>query len=72
MFHGEYFMYMFEEVKRMGLGVKAFQVIQDSFDDFTIRVVPGDGYSERTREIVRTRFREGYGRNARNTAGNRR
>jgi len=65
MFHGEYFMYMFEEVKRMGLGVKAFQVIQDSFDDFTIRVVPGDGYSERTREIVRTRFREGYGRNAR-------
>jgi len=46
-------------------GENAFQVIQDSFDDFTIRVVPGDGYSERTREIVRTRFREGYGRNAR-------
>jgi phenylacetate-CoA ligase len=65
MFHGEYFMYMFEEVKRMGLGVQAFQVVQDSYDDFTIRVVPGAGYSERTREMIRTRFREGYGPNAR-------
>ena len=61
MFHGEFFMYMFEEARRRGQGVKAFQVVQESYDRFTIRIVPGDGYGEGTREIVRTRVREGYG-----------
>jgi phenylacetate-CoA ligase len=61
MFHGEYFMYIFEEVKRRGLGIKAFQVVQDSYEGFTVRVVPGVGYGEETRALVRSRFREAYG-----------
>jgi len=61
MFHGEYFMYMFEEVKRRALGITSFQVVQESYEKFTIRVVPGDGYSEATRRLVRARFHDGYG-----------
>ena len=61
LFHAEYFMYMFEEVKSKGLGVRSFQVVQDSYDHFTIRVVPDSTYGEATRELIRQRFRDGYG-----------
>lgn len=40
LFHGEYFMYIFEEAKRKKLGVKKFQVLQNNFDRFMIKVVP--------------------------------
>jgi phenylacetate-CoA ligase len=61
MFHGEFFMYMLEEVKREGLGIEQFQVLQDSFERFRIRVVPGPGYGEPARALIRKRFHEGYG-----------
>ncbi|NOT55530.1 MAG: phenylacetate--CoA ligase family protein, partial [Deltaproteobacteria bacterium] len=44
-FHGEFFMYIFEEVKKKRLGVKAFQVVQKDFDHFIIKIHPDSGYS---------------------------
>ena len=61
MFHGEFFMYIFEEVKQKGLGVQRFQVIQHDFDHFTIRVQPGPGYGPETEAFVRRRVSESYG-----------
>ena len=40
LFHGEYFMYIFEEAKRKHYGVKKFQVIQFNFDHFKIKLIP--------------------------------
>ena len=61
MFHGEFFMYIFEEVKQKALGVQRFQVIQHDFDHFTIRVQPGPGYGPETEAFVRRRVAESYG-----------
>jgi phenylacetate-CoA ligase len=61
MFHGEFFMYIFEEVKQKGLGVQRFQVTQQDFDHFTIRLQPGPGYGPDTEAFVRRRVAESYG-----------
>jgi len=55
-FHGEFIMYIFEEAKRLDLGIEQFQVEQRGHDDFLIRIVPGRGYDERARQLVRTRI----------------
>ena len=60
-FHGEFFMYIFEEIKRLGMGVGAFQVVQDALDHFTIYLKPEDGYTEETDRLIRKRIQEGYG-----------
>jgi phenylacetate-CoA ligase len=60
-FHGEFFMYIFEEVKRRGLGVQAFQVVQVDYDNIAIRVVPNDAYSAETESLIRQRIQHGYG-----------
>lgn len=39
MFHGEFFMYIFEGAKRRGLGVAQFQVIQSARNSFNIKLV---------------------------------
>lgn len=57
-FHGEFIMYIFEEAKRLGLGIEQFQVEQRSYDNFLVRVVPGRGYDERLRQLVRTRIED--------------
>ena len=61
MFHGEFFMYIMEDAKRQDLGVSAFQVVQDSFEQFTVRVVPEPSYSEATERFIAERIRQGYG-----------
>ena len=60
-FHGEFFMYIFEEIKRLDMGVGAFQVVQDTLDHFTIYLTPTETYSEATELLIRQRIREGYG-----------
>lgn len=61
MFHGEFFMYILEEVKRRGLGVRSFQVIQEDYDNFTVRLQPGDGYGVETEKLIKDRIWTGYG-----------
>lgn len=61
MFHGEFFMYIFEEAKRNNLGVGAFQVIQIDYDRLKIKIKPEPGYSEKTERLIRNRIANGFG-----------
>jgi phenylacetate-CoA ligase len=63
-FHGEFFMYIFEDAKRLNLGVRSFQVVQKDVDSFVINVVPSDEYGPKTEEFVRNRIREKYSKTA--------
>lgn len=58
LFHGEFIMYIFEEIKREGPGIKQFQVIQDEVDRFRVRVVREEGYGPQTEALVVGRIRE--------------
>lgn len=59
MFHGEFFVYIFEEAKRKNLGVDAFQVVQKDYSKFNIKIVAGLGYSRATEEFVKAKFFKG-------------
>jgi phenylacetate-CoA ligase len=63
-FHGEFFMYIFEDAKKRGFGFDAFQVIQQDLDRFLIKVKPGPGYGAESEAFVRERIQAGYGRYA--------
>lgn len=60
MFHGEYFMYIFEEVKRRNLGVAAFQIVQLDYDSIRVRVQPEPTYGGETEALIRDRIRTMY------------
>jgi phenylacetate-CoA ligase len=62
-FHGEFFMYIFEEARRRNLGIRSFQVVQEDFKHFVIRVVPDDQYGPETERLVKDRIASGYSKN---------
>lgn len=64
MFHGEFFMYIFEEVKRRNLGIRSFQVIQEDFDNIVVKIVPANEYDAEAESLIRTRIQDGYGKDA--------
>jgi phenylacetate-CoA ligase len=43
-FHGEFFMYIFEEVERKNYGVAKFQVRQLAINDILVKIVPSSKY----------------------------
>ncbi|GAB4334210.1 MAG: AMP-binding protein [Calditrichia bacterium] len=61
LFHGEFFMYIFEQVKQKNLGVNAFQVIQEDTEHFTIKIQPGPNYGPETEKLITRLIHEGYG-----------
>ncbi len=63
LFHGEFFMYIFEDAKRQNMGVSSFQVQQIGIDRFIIRIKPEKGYSVRTQDFIRKRIHEGFDAN---------
>ncbi len=63
LFHGEFFVYIFEECKRKNLGIGAFQVIQLEHNKFMIKVKTESGYTKKTEELISTRFQEGFDHN---------
>jgi phenylacetate-CoA ligase len=60
-FHGEFFLYIMEDAKRMNLGVDAFQIIQIDYDKLKIKVVPGVNYNQVTEDFIRNRIRDEFG-----------
>jgi phenylacetate-CoA ligase len=64
-FHGEAFMYLFEEVFRNNLGVLSFQVIQLDLDHFHIKIQPGKNHSLATEELILRRVQEIFGQDSR-------
>lgn len=63
-FHGEFFMYIFEEAKQRGFGIDAFQVIQKDLDHFVIRIKAGPADTSAAEEFIRRRILAGYGAEA--------
>jgi phenylacetate-CoA ligase len=61
LFHGEFFMYIFEEVKRQNLGIASFQVVQKDLEHFIVKVVTAEGYGAETERLIRDRIHHGYG-----------
>jgi len=62
-FHGEFFMYIFEDTRRRDMGVEAFQVVQHDFDHVTVKVVTTPAFGSATEAFVRERIRAGLGQN---------
>jgi phenylacetate-CoA ligase len=60
LFHGEFIMYIFEEAQRRDLGVRAFQVVQETLHSFTVRIVPDDKYGSHTEKFITERIRNGF------------
>lgn len=59
-FHGEFFLYIFEDAKRNNLGIKAFQVIQIDRSTIKIRLVREPGYSDQTMQFIERRMRSSF------------
>lgn len=57
-FHGEFIMYIFEDLRRRGEAIRQFQVLQRELDRFEVRIVPDPGYNESCEEEIRTRIRQ--------------
>ncbi|MFH1143675.1 MAG: AMP-binding protein [Candidatus Eisenbacteria bacterium] len=58
LFHPEFVMYVFEEIRRAGPGIRQFQVRQETPDRFRIRIVREEGYGPHTEALIERRFRE--------------
>lgn len=58
MFHGEFIMYIFEDLRRRGTGIKQFQVEQVELDRFEVRIVRGEDYDPASEKLIRDRIRE--------------
>jgi phenylacetate-CoA ligase len=62
LFHGEFFMYIMEEVQnQFGPAVNQFQIVQLDKRNICVRIVPGREYSEVVEEAIRRRIRLGMG-----------
>jgi hypothetical protein len=60
-FHGEYFMYIFEELQNRGLRVSAFQVLQIDFDNFLIKLVMDRTMASAVEQYIVERVHNSYG-----------
>ncbi len=57
LFHGEFLMYVFEDLRRQGADIRQFQVEQVDYDRFEVRIVPGRAYDPACEELLRERIR---------------
>jgi phenylacetate-CoA ligase len=57
-FHGEFIMYIFEDLRRQGAKIRQFQVIQQGVDAFLVRIVPDLDYDSTCEEVIARRIRE--------------
>jgi phenylacetate-CoA ligase len=60
LFHGEFFMYMFEDAQKKGYDIKKFQVIQKDLDNLLVKIVPGNGFCEDTKNMILTRIKNDF------------
>lgn len=60
-FHGEYFMYIFEELQNIDIQVFAFQVIQINHEDFIIKVVKDEQDRDKLESYINNRVAMTYG-----------
>jgi len=58
LFHGEFIMYIFEDLKRQGVNIRQFQVIQEDVDSFLVRIVPDADYDSGAENVIARRIRQ--------------
>ncbi|MBK9775911.1 MAG: phenylacetate--CoA ligase family protein [bacterium] len=58
LFHGEFLMYVFEDLRRQGADIRQFQVEQVDYSRFEIRIVKGAAYDPGCEDQIRERIRE--------------
>lgn len=51
-FHGEFILYIFEEIKRRRPGIRQFQVQQLTPAEFVVRIVPEEGFDEAVEQVI--------------------
>lgn len=64
MFHGEFIMYLFEDLRRQGANISQFQVIQEDLDQFLVRIVKDEGYDSSAEEVITRRIQSEVDQNA--------
>ncbi len=57
-FHGEFIMYIFEDLRRQGEAIRQFQVRQKDLDLFEVSIVPDVGYRPRCETVIRKKIQE--------------
>lgn len=60
-FHGEFFMYIFEELQIQNIQVMAFQVIQENYENFVIKVVMKKEDIHIMKDYINRRVQDAYG-----------
>lgn len=53
LFHGEFLMYVFEDLRRQGADIRQFQIEQLDYDHFAVRLVPGPAYDHACEDVIR-------------------
>lgn len=61
--HGEYFNYIVEEIKKKGLGLKQYQIIQKSINNIIIKIVRDTAYSKEIQTYFENKIKERMGMN---------
>ena len=59
-YHPEFFMYILEAAKDANLGIGAYQIVQEDYDKFLIKIVPENNYSKKTEEFIISKIRVGF------------
>ena len=62
-YHGEFFMYIFEEAERKGLGVEKFQIKQLTLQYILIKIVPSENYNVYVEQLITEKIYEQLGNN---------
>lgn len=59
-FHGEFFLYIIEDIKKMGGGVKGVQFVQETVNKLTVNIVPRVNFDGRYNEMIVDRIHHGF------------
>ncbi|MBK7189429.1 MAG: hypothetical protein IPH86_12295 [bacterium] len=57
LFHGEFIMYIFEDLRRRQTGIKQFQVEQVDLESFRVRIVRAADYDRASEDLIIERIR---------------
>lgn len=57
LFHGEFIMYIFEDLRRRQTGIKQFQVEQVDLESFCVRIVRAADYDQASENLITERIR---------------
>jgi phenylacetate-CoA ligase len=60
MFHGEFFLYIVEDIKKNGASLNGVQFVQKNKNELDIKIVPGSGFISEHKNYIENRIREKF------------